>query len=157
MKRLLLICFIFMYSCDAETKMDKKTSQELIQEVKAEIAEFGNLYTAADTSKLKSFLSSTYLHTNPDGKKISKEEWLKWVGSRRTEIQNGNLIIDVYEIRDLHVRLLSDKAAVAEGIVYSTGKENSEPFTIHIKFTNVWIKEEGKWKRTVFHDSRIEN
>ena len=155
MKIIILLSLIFLSACNVDLKVETASDDELIKEVKTAVEDFGKAYVKADTSKLKTLLAEEYLHTNPDGNKISKNDWLNWVGSRKAEIENGNLVIDAYDTRDLNIRLISDKTAIADGIIYSTGTQNSEPFKVHIKFTNVWVKKNGSWKRTVFHDSRL--
>ena len=155
MKVIVWGCLLLFFACNVDVKVENISTNELIKEVKTAVTDFGNAYAEADTAKLKTMLADKYLHTNPDGKTISKKDWLNWVGTRKSEIENGLLIIDTYETRDLNIRLITDSAAIADGIIYSTGTQNSKPFNVYIKFTNVWIKENGKWKRTVFHDSRI--
>lgn len=155
MKIIILLSLLFLSACNVDLKVETVSEDKLLKEVKNAVDNFGKAYVEADTSKLKTLLAEEYLHINPDGNKISKNDWLNWVGSRKAEIENGSLVIDVYETRDLSIRLISDKTAIADGIIYSTGTRNTELFIVHIKFTNVWIKENGNWKRTVFHDSRL--
>ncbi len=123
-------------------------------EVLARVAEFGDAFVAADAEKLSEMLTDDYVHSGPTGSVRTKQEWLSWVTTRREAINSGNFRIDTYENDELIVRIHADTAIVS-GRNSATGIRDGQPFTWRIRFTNVWVKQEGQWRRAAFHDSRI--
>jgi ketosteroid isomerase-like protein len=122
--------------------------------VKAAIDEFAEAYVAADVEALDALLADPYLHVNGrSGALIGREDWLAWVATRREALENGTLVIDKYEIKDLTIRMRRDSAHVT-GIVSTSGIRDRVPFFAEIRFTNVWVKEGDIWKRAMFHDSQ---
>jgi hypothetical protein len=138
-------------------KDESKSRRE--ENLKAEVmnatAQFSAAFRDADAEKLNLLLATDYRHTNTDGSVVSRERWLEWIKSRRGKITSGELKIEKYENEDVEVTLLSSTAAVATGRNLASGVDNGKPFRIEIRFTHVWAKQNNKWQRTAFHDSRI--
>ncbi len=124
-------------------------------DVRTSVEKFGGAFLKADVSILKNLLCENYIHVNgSSGNVINKIDWLKFVESRRLLLDSGELVINSYKIQDLKVNLFGN-AAIVTGIVESTGSRNGIPFISNIRFTNVWIIEDGNLRRASFHDSAI--
>jgi ketosteroid isomerase-like protein len=125
-------------------------------EVRAAVSDFGQAYIEADVPILRSSLTDNYMHVNgSSGKVLGRDEWLKWVESRRTDLENGTLVISDYRIEDVKV-VLYGETAVVTGSVFSSESRDGNPVTTQIRFTNVWILHEGIWRRAAFHDSPMQ-
>ena len=123
--------------------------------VQAAVAKFGRAFLNADVEVLESLLTNDYIHVNgSSGNVLNRNEWLNWIKSRRTELEAGQLIIDEYDTKDIVVKIY-ENVAIVTGMVYSSGKHNGEMFTSHIRFTNTWVLNDGKWHRAAFHDSPL--
>ena len=123
-------------------------------EILARVSEFGDAFVAADANKLGEMLTDDYVHSGPTGSVRTQQEWLSWVASRREAIDSGAFRIDTYENDELIVRIHGDTAIVS-GRNSATGMRDGQRFSWRIRFTNVWVKQEGQWRRAAFHDSRI--
>jgi ketosteroid isomerase-like protein len=124
-------------------------------EVRAAIMAFGTAYSRADTATLRTLLAADYVHVNGgSGATLDRERWLDWIGTRRAKLEAGTLQIRSYELTDLDVRV-HGQAVVATGTVHATGVEDGTPFASRLRFTNVWVYEEGRWRRAAFHDSPV--
>ena len=132
------------------------TSQELSEStVKDAVERFGRAFVKADVKALSELLAKDYVHVNGNsGKVLSKNDWLKWIATRPPLLKSRQLVIEKYEISDLEVRLFGGSAIVT-GLVRSIGKRNGADFETSIRFTNVWVIEDGALKRAAFHDSAV--
>ncbi len=103
----------------------------------------------------RGLLTKNYLHVNGrSGSVLNRDQWLKWVASRRAELDSGALVIKTYSVGDVKVQIYGE-AAVVTGVVDSSGQRNDSLFTIQVRFTNVWVKQGGEWRRAAFHDSPL--
>lgn len=125
------------------------------QLIKQRILEFDTAYKTGDVEKLDQMISFDYLHTNPSGNIVTRENWLNWNISRADAIKSGELVINTYETSELNIRIKNQTTVVASGINTSSGIDKGEPFETKVRFTHLWILEDGAWKRTVFHDSYL--
>ncbi len=124
-------------------------------EVRAAVSAFGRAFLEADASVLQSLLTKDYVHVNGlSGSVLNRDEWIKWVVSRRAELDSGELVITTYSIEDVRVQIYGE-AAVVTGVVHSSGQRNSALFTSQVRFTNVWVNQRAVWRRAAFHDSLL--
>lgn len=124
-------------------------------EVRAAVERFGQAYRDADVDTLKALLTRDYVHVNGNsGSRIDREQWLAWVASQRDLLDEGELLVEAYQVYDVQVDLYGSTAIVT-GSVRSNGIRSGEAFSVNVRFTNVWIKQDGVWRRAAFHDSPI--
>ena len=124
------------------------------EQVRAAVERFGKAFVEADVSALESLLSDDYIHVNGSGSVLNKQQWLEYIKSRKAELESGRLKIESYENDDLMIRIHGESAVVT-GRNVAKGKRGGQTFTTRLRFTHLWIKEGGQWKRAAFHDSRI--
>jgi len=125
-------------------------------EVRAAVNAFGRAYLEADVPTLKSLLTENYVHVNGRSRNVlNREDWLLWVKSRRSEIENGELVISDYRVEDVKVAL-DGNTAIVIGMVFLSQARNGNSRTSRIRFSNTWLYREGKWRRAAFHDSPLQ-
>ena len=149
----LFIILASFQGCKTENNQKSNFTEEkeiLLQRVE----EFNIAFRDGEIEKLKSMITNNYLHTNSNSKSIRKKDWLAYLEKRKRELITGSLIVNHYEMNETEVEIYDDMAIVTAKISFSTirfeeQKENE------FRITNVWVKEEGVWKRGGFHDTRI--
>ena len=124
-------------------------------EVLEAIELFSQAYREADTNTLSDMLTDQYIHSNNGGPILRKDTWLNWINSRRKSIEDGSLIISEYFNENVVIKTYDD-TAVVHGLNISKGVFKGQSFSKKIAFTHTWIKENGKWKRASFHDSKVD-
>ena len=143
---LIFILLTYSAKCQAALK---------VSDVRASFDKFNQAFLEADVAILETLLAKNYVHVNGgSGNVINKQSWLKWIAFRRAEVDSGDLIIDTYEVNDIKIQIFGETAVVT-GIVKSTGKRQGKPFNLSIRFTNVWLMEDGILRRAAFHDSHL--
>ena len=124
--------------------------------IREQISKLDTAYRTGDFETLDKMISKDYLHTNPSGNVIARKNWLSWNASRAEAIKSGVLAINTYETSDLDIRIKNPTTAIVSGVNKATGVNNGEAFETKVRFTHVWLFEEGAWKRAVFHDSYLD-
>lgn len=149
---LFLILFIVVHSCKTETSHNLDSSDE--EKLKERIEELNLAFKECDIQQLKSLITKNYLHTNGNSRVIRREKWIAYLEKRNLEINSGNLVVNTYDMKEVDIEIYDDMAIVTGKIATSFIK-SGEHQEIEHRITNIWVKEEGKWKRAGFHDGRI--
>jgi ketosteroid isomerase-like protein len=124
------------------------------QQIEDAVARFSKAFVEADVSTLDALLSEDYVHTNSTGSVLNKRQWLEYIKTRRADLEAGRLVIESYENTDLRIRVHAESAIVT-GSNVAKGKREGKPFVTELRFTHLWIRQSGQWKRAAFHDSPL--
>ncbi len=118
------------------------------------IEAFNEAFVSGDTTKLASMITDNYVHTNSSWKSFGKEKWLSYMKTRRNKLDDGILRINEYTMDEYSVEPFENTALVTARII-SKGTENDISFEKSFRVTNLWVFENGSWKRAAFHDTLI--
>jgi hypothetical protein len=117
--------------------------QQLLQKIQ----DFTQAWSVSDTLVLRTLLGDEYQHTDIWGKILHKKDWLTYAATPRK--------IDNIVMSEVNVLLYLDKIAVITGkMSYTYGEQKAMQ---EIRFTQNWSDDEGKWKRTNFQATLIDN
>ncbi|MCG3154377.1 MAG: hypothetical protein DKINENOH_00971 [bacterium] len=156
MRRIILFAIIaFMPPSAGPAQMRGQAPSESSpheQEVHDAFSRFADAYVKADTAVLTSLLADDYVHTNADGGVLDKTRWLAFAQTRHEDLQSGKARIDTYRNDDLRIRVYGNTAVVT-GRNTTIGVRDGKAWKMNLRFTNVWVKREGRWQRAAFHDS----
>ncbi len=131
------------------------TSQEKEEKILLKSIENFNLaFKKGDVEKLESMITDQYVHTNGNSKSIDKNTWITYLYKRKKEIENKDLIVNSYEMRETEIQLHNNTAIVTGKIVVSNTK-NDELIENQYRVTNIWVYKNNQWKRAAFHDGKI--
>lgn len=122
------------------------------QEVRNAFSQFSDAFVKADTAVLRSLLADDYVHTNANGGVLDKTRWLAFAKTRHEDLKSGKVKIDAYRNEDLRIRVYGNTAVVT-GLNTTIGFRDGKEWKMNLRFTNVWLKREGRWQRVAFHDS----
>ena len=90
-------------------------------------------------------LDEDFVITFEDGSTYSKTGYLSYSASSSTRIEAA-------EIPEMKVRMHGDTAVVT-GVYHEKGVDNHQAYDYHDRFTDVWMKEAGKWRLVAAHYS----
>src|SRR5215469_2549000 len=88
-------------------------------------------------------LDEDFVITFEDGSTYSKTGYLSYSASSSTHIE-------VAEISEMRVRMHGDTAIVT-GIYHEKGIDSQRTYDYLDRFTDVWMKESGKWRLVAAH------
>lgn len=90
-------------------------------------------------------LDEDFVITFEDGTTYSKTGYLSYSASASTHIE-------VSEISEMKIRMHGETAIVT-GIYHEKGVDSQRTYDYHDRFTDVWMKESGKWRLVAAHYS----
>jgi len=98
-----------------------------------------------DPGKLARLWSDDFVVTNPLNKFVNKKQVLAMV-------ESGFLVIPSYDRQIEYIRVYGDSviAAGSETVVWG-GKMPNAGKTEHLRFTAIWMKQNGRWQEVARH------
>jgi ketosteroid isomerase-like protein len=124
----------------AQNKPDAASSQIIALENKWNAA-----YKRGDIAAMESLLAGDFIITVEDGSTFSKSGYIAHNG-------DSTLHIEIPEMSGLNVRMHGN-AAVVTGAYHEKGLSKGKPYEFRDRFTDVWMKVNGKWQVIASHYS----
>jgi hypothetical protein len=142
--KLLVIIFILLQSSGLVAQ--QPTAEQQIQEA-------SKVYEQALTQKnellLKSILADNFILTTASGKVLSKKDMMLNLTKEGTKY-------DKFESSEVRISVLND-AAIETGKVHTVGIRAGKQIAETTRYTDFWIKIQGKWLLLAEHSSFIPN
>jgi hypothetical protein len=142
--KLLVIIFILLQSSGLLAQ--QPTAEQQIQEA-------SKVYEQALTQKneplLKSILADNFILTTASGKVLSKKDMMLNLTKEGTKY-------DKFESSEVRISVLND-AAIETGKVHTVGIRAGKKIAETTRYTDFWIKIQGKWLLLAEHSSFIPN
>lgn len=104
-------------------------------------------YLRGDAAFLERTLAEGYSYTAPDGRVRRRAEAI-------AAVRSGSLKFDAIEVDDRQAQLYGD-AAVVTGRERMKGKSDGKPFEAMIRFTAVYVRQEGRWREAAFQATPV--
>jgi ketosteroid isomerase-like protein len=109
--------------------------------------EWQQAITANTPEAIAGFVTEDYVIVSGDGTIIDQSVFLN-------EIRSGSLIHQAMNLENPRVRFY-DNTAIITGIATSTGSYKGQPFSTRERATDVFVKQQGKWKCAITHLTSI--
>jgi hypothetical protein len=142
--KLLVIIFILLQSSGLVAQ--QPTAEQQIQEA-------SKVYEQALTQKnellLKSILADNFILTTASGKVLTKKDMMLNLTKEGTKY-------DKFESSEVRISVLND-AAIETGKVHTVGIRAGKKIAETTRYTDFWIKIQGKWLLLAEHSSFIPN
>ena len=142
--KLLVIIFILLQSSGLLAQ--QPTAEQQIQEA-------SKVYEQALTQKnellLKSILADNFILTTASGKVLTKKDMMLNLTKEGTKY-------DKFESSEVRISVLND-AAIETGKVHTVGIRGGKKIAETTRYTDFWIKIQGKWLLLAEHSSFIPN
>jgi ketosteroid isomerase-like protein len=158
MKQLgLLVIFIAvgttLSGCVSTGPTQSAVSVDEVEKITEELTQLSNSWGKAsltkDTAFLKSIWADDFSNTGADGTVLDgKANLALWEDDTNTVTSAANTAFNV--------RVYGKNFAVTDGDNYIAGKDrDSKPFRKTWRWTNVWVRQNGKWKVVAGHASEL--
>ena len=109
--------------------------------------DWNNAFLTNDVKTLDRIIANDYIVTNVDGSVNTKEQEL-------APFRTASLKFDTASLDEFTVTLYGTMAIV-RGIGTWTVSRNNKSFTSHERFTDVWLKRNGRWQAVSSHSSML--
>ncbi|MEO0571458.1 MAG: nuclear transport factor 2 family protein [Bacteroidota bacterium] len=144
----------FALSC---TQIQKTTIDEIKlpkDELPRALDMFNKAFADGNLTVLDSMTLQNYLHTNGSSKAITKKDWFNYLQKRNQQLKSGNLQVLDYSLEEQKIAYYG-ATAIVTGKVKVVTKDSLGTSESQYRITNVWVYEDGSWKRAGFHDGKI--
>ena len=144
MKRLLIITLSALLFSNLALAQTEKAAQNSADEkaVTQLVHEWLDALVKADLATLDRIIADDYIVTNSDGSVLGKQSL------------DPLIKFESATVEDLKVRLYGE-AAVVTGTTTYKGSFNGRAFNSRGRFTDVWLKREGRWQVVASQESAL--
>ena len=134
---LIMICAVFIFAQNKQPRVEEAIRDVNTQEVEGLLRN--------DVRLLRRLWSDEFVVTNPLNKFVSKQEVLSL-------IESGTLAFSSYERRLEYIHVYGKVAVVAgtETVVWAGKMPNAGRESL-LRFTGVWMRQNGRWQQVVRH------
>jgi ketosteroid isomerase-like protein len=105
-------------------------------------------YLRGDADKIANFLTSDYTLTNSKGEITTAADDIE-------DARSGRVHYDVFENYDMKPRLYGGQTAIVTGKTKIKGNAQGKPIDIIVQFTDMFVKQGGRWRLAAGHVSRL--
>ena len=113
---------------------------------KAAIA-FDRAQVKADGAALKDLLADDYLLINSQDQRETKAQFI-------ADYTAPGFTMNPFTIDDQVIKVWAD-GAILGGAVTATGMSDGKPYSVRLRFSDVWAKRGGKWQVVYTHANRV--
>ena len=145
---------LFLISNCANQHQLPKNTTLLEKELMAAIKRFNTAFKAGDVATLESMITDDYVHTNGTSSPIGKESWLNYLRKRKQDIEDGEFKVLKYTMSEEQAVFHGHTAIVTAKISVVNEKDKILDLQAY-RVTNIWVYQDGSWKRAGFHDGKI--
>lgn len=108
---------------------------------------FDRAQVKADGAALKELLADDYLLINSQDQRETKAQFI-------ADYTAPGFTMDPFTIDDQVIKVWSD-GAILGGAATATGMSDGKPYSVRLRFTDVWAKRDGKWRVIFTHANRV--
>ncbi|MBS0480223.1 MAG: nuclear transport factor 2 family protein [Proteobacteria bacterium] len=108
---------------------------------------FDRAQVKGDGAALTDLLADDYLLVNSQDQRETKAQFI-------ADYTAPGFTMDPFAIDDQVIKVCSD-GAILGGVVTMTGMSDGKPYSVRLRFTDVWAKRGGKWRVIFTHANRV--
>ena len=147
-----LTCFTTLFAGAQSSMAPEKTTakeSDAEQEVRRLNAEEVTAFLQRDQNAMARVWSDDMVVTNPLNKFVTKQQVLGM-------IKSGFLVITAYDRQTEYVRVYGDTVIVAGSETVTWGGQMPNAGKVeHLRFTAIWMKQDGRWQEVARHANII--
>ena len=136
---------------------DKKTAANRSGE--SEVQKASDIYYRAfysgDVDTVKRMTRDDYLQTDVLGNVQDKAQWLTEYYLPLAQLIRNGLKLDIAISNDVRIRRYKNVAVITGRTTVKSSAVSGDAKPRDIRFTQVWVKFDGKWQRGVYHNAFV--
>ena len=134
----LLVCAVALASVSVRAQEQAEAAQ--LRALETDISLF---YKQRQIDRVAAMLDDDYVITFEDGSTYSKTGYISYNAMPSLKVADA-------ESLDLKVRM-HGSTAIVTGVYHERGEDKGKPYDLRDRFTDVWMKKDGKWKMIASH------
>jgi ketosteroid isomerase-like protein len=139
--------FIAFVAAMPSTTLGETNSNRMQEEIRRAEKEFSQAIVKNDAEAVGRFLADDWIIIDPDGGIIDRASFLG-------VIQSGTLTHEMMDSDDTRVRIYGNTAVVT-ALTKTKGKFSGQAFTTQERATDVFVKQDGRWRCVLSHLTRF--
>lgn len=140
-----VICLFFLSTSVFGQKNQSRSEEAVIKTLQ----DICKAYEKRDTDFLLKYMTEDFTLTSSDGIITTRDDEI-------SELKSGKVLYQIFENRDMKVRL-HDKTAVVTGRTVVKGEYEKNPIDAEFQFTDTLVWKNGHWQIVSSHASRIKS
>lgn len=128
------LLILFAASTLAATPVDQSAQATL----KRQAEQWDQAIIRKDRQGIEKNIASDFMQIGSDGKVAGKSAFV-------TALMDERLTISPYSVQNFQIRIYGDTALLT-GTTDMRGHWDGKPFSSHYRYTDVYIRENGKWR-----------
>jgi ketosteroid isomerase-like protein len=132
------LCLLLLPCVRLQAQEDSEATK-----IRALEAKVLDAYKERQVDAFAALLDDDFVITFEDGSTYSKTGYLSYTA-------NSSLQVELSEMSDTKVRLHGNTAVIT-GSYHERGKDGGQAFDYHDRFTDVWMKKDGRWRLVASH------
>jgi len=134
----LLLCLLALGGTDLRAQDSVDVAQ--LRVLEADITTF---YQQRQIERIAAMLDEDFVITFEDGSTYSKTGYISY---------NAMPSVKVAEAESLDIKVrLHGNTAILTGVYHERGEDKGKPYDLRDRFTDVWLKKDGKWRLIASH------
>nr|WP_298794055.1 nuclear transport factor 2 family protein [uncultured Allomuricauda sp.] len=146
----LIIIVLGLCLANCQTKRSSEPEKLAIS-----IEKFNTAFAEGNLEVLYAMTTENYLHTNSSSRVIGKTDWFNYLKKRNKDLKSGAIEVLEYQLDETKIEH-HDNTAIVTGKVRVVIQDSTGTKISQYRITNIWVYEDGTWKRAGFHDGRME-
>ncbi len=142
---LVVVVFAALALGQTATASQQATSDKDAAQLKEIEQKWFDAMSHGDITYLEGITAPDFTYTGPTGEIMSRTQLTDSIKTSKLKVESGN-------VGDLNVRFYGS-AAVVTGTYTQKGTQDGKPFTETGRFTDTFIKQDGKWLAVATHAS----
>jgi ketosteroid isomerase-like protein len=147
----ILLAVLCLIACRGAFAADAPSAMPSYPGVPVDLAReaeaFDKAQVKGDGAALKRLLADDYLLINSRDIRENKTEFIG-------DYTAPGFTMDPFRIEDQVILVWAD-GAVLGGVVQMTGMSDGKPYSVRLRFSDIWAKRGGKWQVIYTHASRV--
>lgn len=136
------IVFILFFSLTTIAQNKKEISIETIEKQRFAAME------KKDIPFLEDVLADDLVYIHSNALTETKTDFL-------SSIKTGKIVYEKMDVEEMQVRRYGRTTAIVNGIVHVQVQLNGKPADLRLRYTNVYIKQNGTWKMETWQSTKI--
>ena len=148
MRTLLIFLIFFSFSCNETDSGKRITNEDSNDKIKDDLLSLERKWLdaefALDTAYISTLLDPSFLDISAD-QIHNKQQALKGMYDNISAMRNDSIFLDSLKFEDVIVNLYENTAVISL-VTHSYKKDKGKPIQKRMRFYDVWINRNGKWK-----------
>ena len=145
MRGLLVLAIALLCSLSMSLSVAQETSVE--NQIKKLEQDWAQALLKGDAASLDQYEAEDIISTDPNGRITDRTQ-------DKNDLSSGDLKFQSVELSDLRVRVYGS-AAVATGLNTAKGTFKGQEISGSFRFTDTWIKRNGKWQAVASQGTKV--